>query len=154
MKFLPARHLCYFWPKFLRMEYWANLRTLWRWCNQQPSSLSTKIIWNHSIRVFTYFSNVNFFINSYHITFVSNKEFVDWFGCISVDFLQPLFYIIEWILIYKNQIRYIRSIKSYSNLCTMKTHGILDKLAIYRAKIALKSEDRMKGLDLKLPVTS
>ena len=43
MKFLPARHLCYFWPKFLRMEYWANLHTLWRWCNQQPSLLSEKI---------------------------------------------------------------------------------------------------------------
>lgn len=56
MKFLPARHLCYFWPKFLRMEYWANLHTLWRWCNQQPSLLSEKNIQN---QVFILYDSYN-----------------------------------------------------------------------------------------------
>ena len=57
MKFLPARHLCYFWPKFLRMEYWANLHTLWRWCNQQPSLLSEKINKKYSKRGLNIISN-------------------------------------------------------------------------------------------------
>ena len=135
MKFLPARHLCYFWPKFLRMEYWANLHTLWRWCNQQPSSLSKKIkLFDINTWAISYDRRWYTFINSYHITFVTNKEFVDWFGCISVDFLQPLFYIIEWILIYKNRIKH--SFDKNGRISPPWKVTVELMLAIYRAKIA------------------